>query len=122
MAVCAAVHAGAVARRAGSGLLKPAEWLAWMRVLKPFLRVSACPDVLLCMDCVLVGCVTVIGWSVGVGWVSRHEQGVSLCRGVLRWCVAGCAGAHVGAVARRAGSGLPKWAGACMKTNLLLGF
>ena len=75
VAVCAAVHAGAVARRAGSGLLKPAEWLAWMRVLKPFLHVSACPDVLLCADCVLVGCVTVIGWSVGVVWVSRHEQG-----------------------------------------------
>ena len=61
VAVCAAVHAGAVASRAGSGLLKPAEWLAWMRVLKPFLHVSACPDVLLCTDCVLVGCVAVIG-------------------------------------------------------------
>ena len=103
-------------------LLKPAEWLAWMRVLKPFLHVSACPDVLLCTDCVLVGCVMIIGWSVGVVWVSRHEQSVSLCRGVLRWCVAVCAGVHAGAVARRAGSGLPKWAGACMKTNLMLGF
>ena len=78
VAVCAGVHAGAVARRAGSGLLKPAEWLAWMRVLKPFLHVSACPDVLLCTDCVLVGCATVIGWSVGVVWVLRHEQIVSL--------------------------------------------
>ena len=55
--------------------------------------------------CVLIGCVTVIGWSVGVVWVSRHEQYVSLCRGVLRWCVAVCAGVHAGAVARRAGSG-----------------
>ena len=80
MAACAAVHAEAVARQAGSGLLQPAEWLAWMRVLKPFLHVSACPDVLLCTDCVLIGCAMVIGWSVGVVWVSRHEQGVSLCR------------------------------------------
>ena len=78
-----------------------------MRVLKTFLHVSACPDVLLCTDCVLVGCVAVIGWSVGVVRVSGHEQDVSLCRGVLRWCVAVCAGAavHAGAVARRAGSG-----------------
>ena len=120
--VCAAVHAGAVARRAGSGLLKPAEWLAWMRVLKAFLHASACPDVLLYAGCALVACVAVICWSVGVVWVSRHEQGVSLCRGALRWCVAVCAAVHAGAVARRAGSGLPKWAGACMKTNLLLGF
>ena len=116
------MHAGAVARRAGGGSLQPAEWLAWMRVLKPFLHVSACPDVLLCTDCVLFGCVTVIGWSVGVVWVSRHEQYVSLCRGVLRWCVAVCCAVHAGAVARRAGSGLPKWAGACMKTIPLLGF
>ena len=36
---------------------------------------------LLCTDCVLVGGVTVIGWSVGVVWVSRHEQGVSLWPG-----------------------------------------
>ena len=72
--------------------------------------------------CVLFGCVTIIDWSVGVDWVSRHEQYVSLCRGVLRWCVAVCAGVHAGAVARRAGSGLPKWAGACMKTTPLLGF
>ena len=122
VAACAAVHAGAVATRAGRGLLQPAEWLAWMRVLKPFLHVSACPDVLLCTGCVLVGCATVIGWSVGVVWVSRHEQYVSLCRGVLRWCVAVCAAVHAGAVARRAGSGLPKWAGACMKTIPLLGF
>ena len=122
MAACAAVHAGAVARRAGRCLLQPAEWLAWMRVLKPFLHVSACPDVLLCTDCVLVGCATVIGWSVGVVWVSRHEQYVSLCRGVLRWCVAACAAVHAGAVARRAGSGLPKWAGACTRTIPLLGF
>ena len=77
---------------------------------------------LLCTDCVRVGCVTVIGWSVGVVWVSRHEQYVSLCRGVLRWCVAVCAAVHAGAMAIRAGSGLPKWDGACMKTNLLLGF
>ena len=74
------MHAGAVARRAGSGSVQPAEWLAWMRVLKPFLHVSACPDVLLCTGCVLVGCATVIGWSVGVVWVSCHEQEVSLCR------------------------------------------
>ena len=73
----------------GSGLLKPAEWLAWMRVLKAFLHASACPDVLLYTDCVLFGCVAVIGWSVGVVWVSCHEQNVSLCRGVLRW-VCGC--------------------------------
>ena len=65
VAACAAVHAGAVARRAGSGSLQPAEWLAWMRVLKPFLHVSACPDVLL-HDCVLVGVrrslVGLLGW------------------------------------------------------------
>ena len=94
VAVCAAVHAGAVARRAGSGLLKPAEWLAWMRVLKPFLHVSACPDVLLCTDCVLVGCATVIGWSVGVVWVSRHEQNVSLwpgCSPLVCGCLCRCA-------------------------------
>ena len=93
-----------------------------MRVLKPFLHVSACPDVLLCTDCVLVGCVTVIGWSVGVVWVSRHEQTVSLCRDVLRWCVAVCAAVHAGAVVTRAGSGLTKWAGACLKAIPLLGF
>ena len=68
-------------------LLQPAEWLACIRVLKSFLHVSACPDVLLCTDCALVVCVTVIGWSGGVIWVSRHEQSVSLCRGVLRRCV-----------------------------------
>ena len=122
VAACAAVHAGAVARRVGSGLLQAAEWLAWMRVLKPFLHVSACPDVLSCTDCVLFGCVTVIGWSVGVVWVSRHEQSVSLCRGVLRWRVAVCAAVHAVAVARWASSGFPKWAGACMKTIPLLGF
>ena len=77
-------------------------------MLKPFLHVSACPDVLLCTDCVLVGCVTVIGWSVGLVWVSRHEQNVSLCRAVLRWRVALCAALHAGVVARRAGSGLLK--------------
>ena len=55
VAACAAVLAGAVARRAGSGSLQPAERLAWMRVLNTFLHVSACPDVLLCTDCVLVG-------------------------------------------------------------------
>ena len=59
-----------------------------------------------CTDGVLVGCVTVIGWFVGVVWVSRHEQRVSLCRGVLRSCVAVCAAAHAGMVVRRAGSGL----------------
>ena len=91
---CAAVHAGAVARRAGSGSLQPAEWLAWMRVLKPFLHVSACPDVLLCTDCVLAGCATVIGWSVGVVWVSRHEQYVSLwagCSPLVCGCLCRCA-------------------------------
>ena len=75
-------------------LLKPAEWLAWMRVLKPFLHVSACPDVLLCTDCVLVGCATVIGWSVGVVWVSRHEQYVSLwpgCSPLVCGCLCRCA-------------------------------
>ena len=75
------------------------------------------PDVLSCAGCVLVGCVAVIGWSVGVVWVSRHEQNVSLCRGVLRWCVAVCAAVHAGAVARRASSGLRKpaeWL-ACMR-------
>ena len=72
--------------------------------------------------CVLFGCVAVIGWSVGVVWVSRHEQSVSLCWAGLRWCVAVCAAVHAGAVARRAGSGLPEWAGACMKTIPLLGF
>ena len=77
---------------------------------------------LLCTDCVLVICVTVIGWSVGVVWVSRHEQGVSLCRAVLYWCVAVCAAVHDVAVARRAGSGWAKRAGACMKTNLLRRF
>ena len=90
--------------RAGSP--QPAEWLAWMRVLKLFLHVSACPDVLLCTDCVLAGCATVIGWS-GVAWVSRREQNVSLCQAALRWCVAACAAVHAGAVATRAGSGLP---------------
>ena len=75
-------------------LLKPAEWLAWMRVLKPFLHVSACPDVLLCTDCVLVGCATVIGWSVGVVLVSRHEQNVSL------W--PGCSPLVCGCLCRRA--------------------
>ena len=94
VAACAAVHAGAVATRAGRGLLQPAEWLAWMRVLKPFLHVSACPDVLLCTDCVLVGCATVIGWSVGVVWVSRHEQYVSLwagCSPLVCGCLSRCA-------------------------------
>ena len=94
VAACAAVHAGAVARRAGCGLLQLAEWLAWMRVLKPFLHVSACPDVLLCTDCVLVGCATVIGWSVGVVWVSRHEQSVSLwpgCSPLVCGCLCRCA-------------------------------
>ena len=53
---------------------------------------------LLCTDRVLVGCATVIGWSVGVVGVSRHEQDVSLwlgcsplvcgclCRGACRGC------------------------------------
>ena len=74
---------------------------------------------LLCTGCVLVGCATVIGWSVGVVWVLRHEQYVSLCRGVLRWCVAVCAAVHAGVVARRAGSGLLKPAEgfACMRVQ-----
>ena len=108
MAVGAPVHAGVVARRAGSGLLTPAEQLACMRMLKPFLHVSACPDLVLCAACVLVGCAAVIGWSVGVVWVSRPEQHVSLCLAVLRWCAAVGAAVHAGVVARRAGSGLLK--------------
>ena len=68
---------------------------------------------LFCAGFVLVWCVTVIGWSVGVLWVLRHEQIVSLCRGVLRWCVAVCAAVHAGAVASRAGSGLLKPADEC---------
>ena len=99
---------GVVARRAGGDLLTPAEQLACMRMLKPFLHVSACPDLVLCAGCVLVGCAAVIGWSVGVVWVSFHEQNVSLCRAVLRWCVAVFATVHAGVVARRAGSGLLK--------------
>ena len=62
----------------------------------------------LCAGCVLVGCAAVIDWSVGAVWVSFHEQGVSLCRAVLRWCVAVGAAVHAGVVARRAGSGLLK--------------
>ena len=78
-------------------------------MLKLFLHVSACPDVLLCTtDCVLVGCATVIGLSVGVVWVSRHEQYEFVARLLSAGGVAACAAAHVGAVATRAGSGLPK--------------
>ena len=89
-------------------------------------NVPACgcmPDVLLCAGCVPVGscgvcvCVTAIGWSGRVVWVSRHEQLVSLCRSVLRWCVAVCAALHAGVVARRAGSGFAKWAGACLHAD-----
>ena len=62
----------------------------------------------LCAGGLLVGCAAVIGWPVGVVWVSFHEQYVSLCRAVLRWCVAVFATVHAGVIARRAGSGLLK--------------
>ena len=60
-------------------------------------KVPACgcmADVLLRDDCVLVGCVAVIGWSVGVVWVSRHEQLVSLwpgCSPLVCGCLCRCA-------------------------------